>query len=220
MAEVNTTAPSSPSDYQLEVLMLAAGASRRFQGVKQLALVANTPLVTHSCRQLLNLVTPEQLLVLLGANHESIQAVLPQNCRHHVVTNWQQGMGQTLATGMGLIKPHTTHVLLALGDQVALTSSHYQHLVTQSQQRPEAIICASYRQTLGVPAIFPKVYFPALGALTGDQGAKSILQAHSEHLFSVAIPEAATDIDTQQQWHDWLKSPNSHPTETIDHDKV
>jgi molybdenum cofactor cytidylyltransferase len=58
------------------------------------------------------------------------------------------------------------------------------------------LVTAKYDGTHGVPALFDQRLYPALLALTGSQGAKSLILAHSAHLSEVPTPEAALDVDT------------------------
>jgi hypothetical protein len=62
-------------------------------------------------------------------------------------------------------------------------------------RNPEAIVAASYGGTLGVPAIFPRRCFTALGELRGDQGARVLIQRELDTLVRVPLPNAAIDID-------------------------
>ena len=52
-----------------------------------------------------------------------------------------------------------------------------------------------YAETLGVPALFPRLLFPELLALAGDSGAKPLLFKYRETVAPVPFPEGATDID-------------------------
>jgi molybdenum cofactor cytidylyltransferase len=57
------------------------------------------------------------------------------------------------------------------------------------------MVCASYQGREGVPAVFPRALFAKLMALEGDAGAKVLLQSVQDKV-TVAMPEAAVDIDT------------------------
>ena len=59
---------------------------------------------------------------------------------------------------------------------------------------------SAYADTLGVPAIFPRQYFPQILQLGGDRGAKAVIEANAANVTAVAIPEAAMDIDTQADY--------------------
>jgi molybdenum cofactor cytidylyltransferase len=51
---------------------------------------------------------------------------------------------------------------------------------------------------LGAPVIFPKDYFCELSQLTGDKGAKELLQQYPQKIISLAMPAAALDVDTPE----------------------
>jgi CTP:molybdopterin cytidylyltransferase MocA len=49
---------------------------------------------------------------------------------------------------------------------------------------------------MGPPVLFPRGAFDALGELTGDQGAKSLLQSSRFDVRTIPFEDAAIDIDT------------------------
>jgi CTP:molybdopterin cytidylyltransferase MocA len=49
---------------------------------------------------------------------------------------------------------------------------------------------------MGPPVLFPHGTFDALGELTGDQGAKSLLQNSRFDVRTIPFEDAAVDIDT------------------------
>jgi molybdenum cofactor cytidylyltransferase len=54
----------------------------------------------------------------------------------------------------------------------------------------------------GHPAIFPADLWDALAAITGDEGGRSVLQAHKERVRVVPLPGemALLDLDTPEDW--------------------
>jgi hypothetical protein len=62
--------------------------------------------------------------------------------------------------------------------------------------------------TLGHPVIFPADLRAAFATLSGDQGARTILQAHAARLHTIALPghHALTDLDTPEAWAVWTQS--------------
>lgn len=63
-----------------------------------------------------------------------------------------------------------------------------------------SIAAAEYDGTLGVPAVFGRKHFDELATLPDAVGAKPILQRHADCVAAVPMPEAATDIDTREQY--------------------
>jgi CTP:molybdopterin cytidylyltransferase MocA len=60
-------------------------------------------------------------------------------------------------------------------------------------------------KTAGHPVVFPKDLIADLCALTGDTGAKDIIQAHKNRLRLIALPDdhATLDLDTPESWQDY-----------------
>jgi molybdenum cofactor cytidylyltransferase len=194
----------------LEAVILAAGKSQRFGGIKQLAVINGWPMLEHchstyyQCETLLAGIV--QLSVVLGANESLIKDQLSPHITVFSATHWEDGMGSSLADYIKQIGPNTSHVLISLADQVALQSSDLAKLIAQHQQNPDAIVCAKYNDVEGAPVIFPRQYFAELANLKGEQGAKSLLKRHIQNVIIVDMPNAQFDIDTQQDLQQALDS--------------
>jgi molybdenum cofactor cytidylyltransferase len=187
-----------------ELILLAAGQSKRFGGIKQLANIYGQPMVCHCLLQYRQgekwVEGITKATVVLGSNAELISQVLPDYVNKYVVHSWLNGMGHTLAQSIQNIASDTTHVLIGLADQIALTHQIISRLLDESNKYPQHIISAKYVGGLGAPVIFPKQYFYALSQLSGDKGAKILLQHHPQNIISLAIPEASLDIDTPEDF--------------------
>jgi molybdenum cofactor cytidylyltransferase len=185
-----------------ELILLAAGQSKRFGGVKQLADIQGQPMVCHCLSKYRDkdkwISGVAHGYVALGANAALIAKVLPDGVDNIVVNSWRNGLGYTLAQSISALASDTTHVMIGLADQVTLTTKIISRLLDTSRLQPGHIIAAKYSGGIGVPAIFPKQYFSKLSQLTGDKGAKILLQQHYEQVSSIDIPEAAFDIDTAE----------------------
>jgi molybdenum cofactor cytidylyltransferase len=185
-----------------ELILLAAGQSRRFGGIKQLTDIYGQPMICHCLspyrqdKKWLQGITNG--CVVLGANAGLITQVLPDEVNKYVVSSWRKGMGHTLAQSILNIASDSSHVLIGLADQIALTQQMITRLLDAAKKHPTHIVAARYRGGHGAPVIFPKKYFAELSQLTGDKGAKTLLLQHSQHIMSIEIPEAAFDIDTPQ----------------------
>ena len=57
----------------------------------------------------------------------------------------------------------------------------------------------------GHPAIFPRDLWPALGAVTGDEGGRSVIQSNTGRVRVIALPGpmAILDLDTPEDWAAW-----------------
>lgn len=185
----------------LHTLILAAGRGSRFGGgVKQLADIAGQTMLQRVL-DLGQVITPERVSVVLGYGHEQLSSLIKSA---HIFVNplWQAGIGASIAYGVSALPASASALLIYLCDQVAITEADFKRLCDayEASKRDERspIVCAAYAGGLGVPAIFPRAYFPQLIALEGDRGAKQLLYANP--VLSIPLEAAAIDIDTYEQW--------------------
>jgi len=192
-------------------VLLAAGQSSRYGTLKQMASLGETTMLQSAINDILasNI---HALLIVLGADAELIRDTLNNSKMYskaplHVVNNpnWQDGMGASLATGIRALPAEASHVLVCLGDQVALTSQHYERLLDHARANPNKIVCAQYAGINGAPAIFPRAFFADLCALKRDQGARLIIKNNPDKLAPLDLPKASIDIDTRKDMQDWLQ---------------
>ncbi|NCP64200.1 MAG: nucleotidyltransferase family protein [Paraglaciecola sp.] len=185
-----------------EALLLAAGNSQRFAGIKQLAMWQGQSLINHSVSQFYEdgviLQGLNGLRVALGANAQQIKAQLASAVETIDMQNWSQGIGATIAEAVSRMPTTTKHLLIALADQIAIKHTDFLHLIALSEQYPNHIIAARYADVVGVPAIFPQRFFSHLQQLSGDKGARSLFALWQDAVISVDMPHASLDVDTQQ----------------------
>ena len=193
---------------KLVAVVLAAGQSQRFGGVKQLADLHGTPMVNHAIAQLP--VHSNSIFVVLGANAEQIKAVL--NPQVSVIENprWQGGMSQSIMAATSYIianlKDQCDRMLVVLADQAQLSRDDYLRLISASEKHKDKIVAASFHQTYGAPVIFPSAFFTTLMKIQGDKGAKKIIAQHMDQTVLVEMEAAGIDIDTKKQLNYWMQS--------------
>ena len=78
-----------------------------------------------------------------------------------------------------------------------MTADDLDALIAEWRIEPELIAAASFSDRLGPPVIIPRAFWPQLAALRGDQGARSLLEWHTEHS-AVSMPHAGFDVDTPE----------------------
>ncbi|MDP5029397.1 MAG: nucleotidyltransferase family protein [Paraglaciecola sp.] len=188
----------------LHTVILAAGSSQRFFGIKQLAEIKGLSLLEHTINcyktALGYLAQRAAFTIVVGANQNKIIAAVGQHIECYYAPNWSLGMGHSLADFIKNVAPTSTHVLVGLADQIALQSEDIQRLIKVHQEFPEAIISARYNNVVGAPCIFPRSYYIHLSELRGDKGAKSVLEHFANHVVTVDIPNAQFDVDTPEDF--------------------
>jgi molybdenum cofactor cytidylyltransferase len=85
-----------------------------------------------------------------------------------------------------------------LSDQPFVDSELLQTMVQNFAKNDQKIIACRYREQLGVPILYPNLFFSQLNQLTGAGGAKSILSDNLGSIITVDFPAGIFDIDTPQ----------------------
>lgn len=195
---------SPKASLPVPAILLAAGASTRLGQPKQLLRLpafGGETLLDRTARLALEAgATP--VFVVLGAYVEEIErsAHLAQ-CDIVRNAEWPEGMASSLRAGIQAViekASEATGVLLMVGDQPALTAEHLRQLLAIHEAQPEIIAASYYANRSGVPVVVPRSLFPALLQLTGDQGARAILQQTEFERVAVPFPGGEWDIDTTE----------------------
>lgn len=195
----------TPEQINIDCLILAAGAARRFGGCKQLADWEGRPLLAASIAAARAL-QPARIVVVAGAFYTQLLQALPEleaaptKHRHRPVEllefrAWDLGLGHSLACGIRQLQSGNP-VLVLLGDQPLVSAQDLRNLYRTWRRNPDKIACASFANTLAVPAIFPAQYKARLYQCRGERGAKTLLLGGAGQVLPVAMPAAEFDVDT------------------------
>lgn len=195
--------PNQQATAEIAIVLLAAGQSKRFGSNKMLARVNEQTLLQKAIATLDTLPGCD-LLIVLGSDHQQLRALSGQH-RVVICDQYARGMGHSIACGVSTLvnsaKPYRG-IMISLADQIALDREHYLSLLSAFKKGP-SIAAAQYSDRLGAPAIFAAPHWPALQALSGDKGARQLIEQTAD-VSPVTLPAAAVDIDTRQDLHRYL----------------
>lgn len=188
---------------QIGIILLAAGESSRLGKPKQLLLYKGQTLLQHALNEALAS-NPELVVVVLGANAETLQKEITGNKAHVVInTQWPEGMASSIRAGIKAIieiNPSAYGVILLVCDQPFINAGLMNDLITAHQKTNKEIVVCNYGNTFGPPVFFHQSLFPELLELKGDIGARSIIQRHTDSVQAVFFPAGAFDIDTEADY--------------------
>jgi len=184
--------------WPVTVILLAAGQSRRMRGKNKLHLkIGNTTVLRRSYD---NAVTaqPEKIIVVVAETVVGELLSSAVNTKLVVCETAAKGMSESLKTGILAAGGDSEAVLVMLADQPCIstqTVQQYFRLFAEGKK----LVAGHYKQFIGCPALFHRDYFDELLQLSGDRGARSVLESHRKELATVDIPEEeAFDIDVQE----------------------
>lgn len=197
--------------FRPQILILAAGAASRMRGAdKLLEAIDGTPQLRRITEAAL--ATGQPVTIALPPDRPARAACLVGLPAAQItVADAGEGMGASLRAGARAL-PEGDPVLVVLADLPEITTADLMGLLAQWSAHPDRIARGMGADgTPGHPVGFPADLRDALLHLTGDQGAREILQRHKGRLLPIPLPDqhATTDLDTPEDWADWRAARNS-----------
>lgn len=179
-------------------ILLAAGFSRRFGKLDKLnqALPSGERMVLASAKHLIQAL-PQSVAVVkhdddaLADDLQSLgfQVVL---CAQHA-----NSMAESLVTGVRAASALSSQgCAIALADMPFIQPATITQVVTALGSR--GIVIPTFQQQRGHPVAFSREYYPDLLNITGDNGAKAVVQRFADHVTLLPCDDAGIvqDIDT------------------------
>lgn len=186
-------------------IVLAAGASKRLGKPKQLLPYKESTLLNHTITELLKLQNID-VYVVLGAYSDAILLTIHKlKVTPLIHSGWKKGMGSSLAFGVKNISDKKYDaILVSLSDLPFVKTNHYEKLLADFKQE-ESIVITDYQNFSGVPCVIPSKYFSELQILTGDEGAKPVIQKHKKEVSKVNSETPYFDVDTDKSYEQLLR---------------
>jgi len=186
-------------------IILAAGRGERFGGAKLLARLPSGITILETTVVVMTAALPSVTLVV--RRDTALMTLAEQICRASgallvVNENADDGMATSIACGVGATVGATVGAnvrgwLIALADMPYVQSATVS-LVASQITKATTIVVPSFEEQRGHPVGFGLRYFAELQQLSGDSGARAIVQRHPEHVRLLAVDDRGivTDIDT------------------------
>lgn len=145
-------------------------------------------------------VFPRLIVVLRPEDGDLAEAVERQaeGVRAVFCPDARLGMGHSLACG-ARTAAGWPYLFVALADMAWVRPATLSHLAEVMQRAgPDAVVQPVHGSTPGHPVGFGAAWFPRLEALTGDDGARSLVRSAGARLIRVTVddPGVLQDLDT------------------------
>ena len=183
------------ASHEIVGVLLAAGTATRFGSDKLMHPLADgTPIVIAAAANLLP-ACDRVVAVVRDENCRLADALATAGCEIVRCAEAHKGMGHSLAAGVHAT-PDAAGWIVALGDMPFIATSSHQAVATRLRTGA-SLVATQYQGQRGHPVGFSNRWFAELLALTGDQGAQTILAQQSQQLVlcTVEDPGALRDID-------------------------
>lgn len=183
-------------DHRLAGLILAAGRASRMGRDKRLVPVDGIAMLERAVRAAID-GGLDPVLVVTGPDDP---VALPPEVIRVVNPDPGRGMGSSLAAGIVALAAEIDGVVVLLADMPRVGAGHVAALAAAFAPQGGGQVCVPVcRGRRGNPVLLGRAVFAALAALTGDVGARTIINQNPDMVVEVALDEAVLiDIDTAQ----------------------
>ena len=182
-------------------LLLAAGRSSRMGGSHKLAAMFDgEPLIVRAASALVSSGIGT-VFAVLGHDAGRMKPLLAGTSVSTVInTDYADGLSSSLRTGIAVLPHDCDGVVVHLADMPSVSPNDIRRMAHAfSKSGASAIVRATDHGKRGNPVILPRSVFMHVSRLTGDMGARAIVEGFAGQVIDVEIGRAASlDVDTPE----------------------
>jgi molybdenum cofactor cytidylyltransferase len=191
-------APAEPQPPGIAAVVLAAGRASRMGSNKLVADLDGEPIVRRTVRAVLGS-RARPVIVVTGHEADAVRAALAGLDVGFVHNpDFADGMSTSLRAGIAAAGSATA-ALVCLGDMPRLEARHFDAVIDAYRAGdPDEIIVPTADRKRGNPVLWPHSYFAEIAQLSGDVGARALIERHAEQVRLLAVDDPAilVDVDT------------------------
>jgi molybdenum cofactor cytidylyltransferase len=195
-------AAAAPRRPRIAGLVLAAGQSSRMGALNKLLIVIDgKPMVRHAVETVIA-AQLSPVFVVTGHERERVEEALKD--LHITFLNnrdYSVGLSTSLKRGMMGLPADADGVVVALGDMPLVTAAEIGRLINAfNPVEGREIIVPTRRGKRGNPVLWGKRFWGEIQQVTGDAGARQLVDTHPEAVAEIEMDGdgVLTDIDTPQ----------------------
>jgi molybdenum cofactor cytidylyltransferase len=183
----------------LEAVVLAAGSGTRFGGGKLLA-AWDAGVLLEGALTAAFAAPARSVTVVIGADADAVAAAArafdPRALIVHAADH-AEGMAASLRAGIASLPPDADGVFVFLGDMPRVPTTLLGRMAEALLDGALAV-APVFQGRRGNPVLLDRTLFPQLLALTGDAGARGVLQSLGERLVLVESPDDGVLFDVDK----------------------
>ena len=189
----------------ISVIMLAAGQSARMGGENKLTKNLNgTPLIKYAIKNILGS-SINELIIVLGYEKEILEETIGDHKKIKFVynENFKDGMASSIKIGLNHISQKSEAFFISLGDMPMINQNIYNKLIKSRYKynknlRPDLkkeIFVPTYEGKESNPVLFSIFMKNKIMSISGDVGAKEVLELNKDKILNVDIKNKNITID-------------------------
>ena len=184
---------------KINLILLAAGNSKRFNGNKLLAIYKNKPIYMYIVEKVVNLKINK--IICVTQYEEIKEALLNTNINVVMNNNSNLGISSSIKIGINFDKNADGYMFMVC-DQPFISIQTLNSVIDNFIKGDKGIVCVGCGNNKGNPVIFSKKYINELLSLEGDNGGKVIIKGNLNDLKIVNINNRIelVDLDTQEEF--------------------
>lgn len=190
-----------PPGPRIAALLLAAGKSSRMGANKMLAEVDGRPMVARTAQRLLAS-RARPIVAVLGSQADEVDAALGKLPVDRVTNpDFADGLSTSLKRGLAALPADIDGVVVCLGDMPLIAGRDVERLIAAfNPLEGRAIVVPTRHGQRGNPILWSRQFFAEMMALSGDQGARRLIEEHADLVAEVEMDSDAIfiDIDTPE----------------------
>ena len=191
---------------EIAAIVLAAGRSTRFAGdqvgaTKLIAEFNGKPLVRHVAEAALASKARPVIVVTGHADDQVQEALAGLPLKFVYNKDYATGLASSLRVGIAAVPASASGAIILLGDMPLVTSDLIDEVIRSFGEGANADAVAPVTAgRRGNPVLLARSLFAGVAGLTGDEGARRLLQNPGIHVIEIASTGEATgaDIDTPE----------------------
>lgn len=194
--------PARPHAGPVEIILLAAGRSARMGGPNKLLSEYRGKALVRHVAEAARAAAIGPVTVVLGHEADRVRAALGGlDLRFVDNRDYSAGMSASLKAGIAALGPECGAAIILLGDMPLVSPAVIRRLAAVHAEAPEALAVApTFLGQRGNPVLVARGLFPAVSALSGDIGARRLIEAAEGQGIEVAVddPGILRDFDTPE----------------------
>jgi molybdenum cofactor cytidylyltransferase len=171
----------------ISAILLAAGQSKRMNGENKLTKeIQGISLIKLTVKNILAS-SINELIVVLGYQKKIIEKLIDKHEKIKFAFNkdFESGMASSIKTGLNNLSEKAEAFFICLGDMPMVNSDIYNQLIKSRTQKD--ILVPTYKNQQGNPVLFNKSMKEKIMNITGDVGAKKILELNRNKILKIEI---------------------------------